>query len=62
MIEEDDLETMIGFFRTACVKNGLKKAVVVNFLEFLSAKKGSLCRLKNSMLSAIPENQLNDDS
>ena len=37
MIEKGDLETMIGFFRTACVKNGLKKAVVVNFLEFLSA-------------------------
>ena len=37
LIDKDDLETMIGYFRTACVKNSVKKAAVVEFLEFLSA-------------------------
>lgn len=36
LIDKDDLELMIGYFRTACVKNSVKKAAVVEFLEFLS--------------------------
>lgn len=43
MIDENDLETMIGFFRTACVKNDLKKSVIVNFLDFLSMNRKALC-------------------
>lgn len=34
---------MIGFFRTACVKNDLKKSVIVNFLDFLSQNRKALC-------------------
>ena len=56
MIEIDDFELMIGFFRTACIKNGLKKAVVVSFLEFLSAHQDQLCRSKGEA-SAIPDIQ-----
>lgn len=43
MIDENDMETMIGFFRTACVKNDLKKSVIVNFLDFLSTNRKALC-------------------
>lgn len=43
LISEEDLETMIGFFRTACVKNDVKKPVIVKFLEFLANNKEHLC-------------------
>ena len=44
LIKEDDLETMIGYFRTACIKNNIAKAVVVAFSEFLTAFKAYLCK------------------
>ena len=43
LINEDDLETMISYFRTACVKNNLNKATIVSLLEFLTAHKDVLC-------------------
>ena len=39
LINEDDFETMIGYFRTACIKNGVSKPKVVNFLEYLTNHK-----------------------
>lgn len=36
---------MIDYFRTACVKNDVKKPVIVNFLDFLASKKPELCDL-----------------
>ncbi len=42
-VAEENLETMIGFFRTACVKNDIKKPVIVNFLDFLINSKSMLC-------------------
>ena len=42
-VAEENLETMIGFFRTACVKNDIKKPVIVNFLDFLVNSKSMLC-------------------
>lgn len=42
-ISEENLEAMIGFFRTACVKNDIKKPVIVNFLDFLVNSKDLLC-------------------
>jgi len=46
MIAEQDLETMIDYFRTACVKNDVKKPVIVNFLDFLASRKAELCGLQ----------------
>ena len=43
LIQEQDLETFSNFFRTACVKNDLKKHVIVNFLDFLLHKKDKIC-------------------
>ena len=37
---------MIDYFRTACVKNDVKKPVIVNFLDFLASKKAELCDLQ----------------
>mmetsp|Transcript_43306 Transcript_43306/g.57314 ORF Transcript_43306/g.57314 Transcript_43306/m.57314 type:complete len:86 (+) Transcript_43306:109-366(+) len=34
---------MIGYFRTACVKNDVKKPVIVNFLDFLADHKADIC-------------------
>ncbi len=42
-VAEENLEAMIGFFRTACVKNDIKKPVIVNFLDFLVNSKDLLC-------------------
>ena len=35
---------MINYFRTACVKNDIRKPVIVNFLEFLSHRKDNICQ------------------
>ena len=43
LISEENLEAMIGFFRTACVKNDIKKPVIVNFLDLLVNSKDLLC-------------------
>jgi len=34
---------MINYFRTACVKNDLKKPIIVKFLDFLANNKDQLC-------------------
>jgi hypothetical protein len=34
---------MIAYFRTACIKNGMSKPKVVNFLEYLTGIKEDLC-------------------
>lgn len=43
LVNEEDLETMIGYFRTACVKNDVKKPVIVKFLDFLAQNKEAVC-------------------
>ena len=42
LIKEQDFESVINFFRTACVKNDLKKHVIVNFLDFLTHSKDKI--------------------
>ena len=48
MIEESNFDTMVGFFRTACIKRGLNKDVVVRFSMFLIAVKEYLCIVPGS--------------
>ena len=43
LISESDFETMIDYFRKACVKNDIKKNVIVNFLDWLESRKDDLC-------------------
>ena len=43
MIEEANFDTMVGFFRTACIKQRINKEVVVRFSMFLIAVKEFLC-------------------
>jgi len=43
LINEEDLETMINYFRTACVKNDIRKPVIVNFLDFILHRKDDIC-------------------
>ena len=47
LVPEENLEAMIGFFRTACVKNDIKKPVIVSFLDFLVNSKDLLCSDQN---------------
>ena len=35
LIEEVNFDTMLGFFRTACIKLKVKADIVVSFSEFL---------------------------
>lgn len=44
LVAEQDLETMITYFRIACVKNDLKKPIIVKFLDFLAESKDQLCQ------------------
>ena len=62
MIVEEDLETIIDYFRTACVKNDIKKPVIVNFLDFLASRRDDLCLTKDLVKSNVrstlcPRNQ-----
>ena len=43
LISEEDLETLIGFFRIALVKNDIKKPAIISFLDFLSGHKDDIC-------------------
>jgi len=43
LVPEQELETMITYFRTACVKNDIKKPFIVKFLDFLAENKDVLC-------------------
>ena len=64
LVIEDDLETMIGYFRTACIKNSIPKAIVVSFSEFLTAHKDSLCvnPRKNGQGASVQKQQSLNDS
>lgn len=48
---EADFDTMINYFRSACVKNDIKKSVIVNFLDWLESQKDELC------LKVLPDNK-----
>ena len=43
LIDEANFDTLVGFFRTACIRLQIKKDVVVRFSEFLIAAKEYLC-------------------
>ena len=45
LISEDDFETMISYFRTACIKNNIAKGKVVSFLEFLTSHRDQICQI-----------------
>ena len=64
LINEEDFETMISYFRTACIKNNIAKAKVVNFLEFLTSHKDAICKIplnKKSFLSGSqPQMSISD--
>ena len=59
LINEDDLEAMINFTRTACVKNDIRKPVIVNFLEFLYNRKEDIChndkRRSNPIIDSLEQ-------
>ena len=43
LVAPEDFETMVNYFRTACVKNDMKKPAIVNFLDWLVNHKEELC-------------------
>lgn len=44
---------MIDYFRKACVKNDIKKPVIVSFLDWLVSRKDDLCLEQSSEASKI---------
>ena len=57
LIDEDDLETLIGYFRTACVKNDIAKPVIVAFLDFIVSSKKSFSVNNNSYFNIMSNNK-----
>jgi len=55
LVAEEDFETMINYFRTACVKNDLRKPAIVMFLDWFASRKDDLCiKTSNNAIMGDP--------
>ena len=43
LLDSEKFNTILGYFRVACMKNNIKKPAIVCFVDFLQQKKDQIC-------------------